>query len=693
VNSLWLLALLISLSGATLATIEQRCVLRHIAITRQKEYSPEKRARVRAAFVKNEEASVHFRDSSMLPFCLQFSLLLFMAGVLIYFFNINRATFGALVWLIGSVAVLYVTLTVVPIFIPDELFYTPFTPMSAWIYIGLSYVLYQVCSWVKPLYGLSDYTRNHYRRLFDRYGRGVKTGKRKWAEETASKPSWEIDTEVLERLLIVVDEDDELERLFDDIPGFCESKLVQKPLHPRVTTKLRRSLDGFLDRTFSSHLVPESVRNDRLIICLDAAHSALGPSGVTQILGNFFDGHRDEALKSVEIGHSLVRWDHSSDDLIGPDVRRIVACIIARVRDRDDRWTNLVKEAFGVPDGVFRDYLAHGDSMSLAILNHVTREALRTGRSERGVLKSLSQFDVHNAVADLQREFCALWNQVVQGARNDGFGSTRTQLLAEIHRPFAALHQGNDIARVGFFASLDSIDDRDNMLGLPSSHPSCNVLGHHPDSVTYGPATVVPTMPPLTQLCDLPKALPHPASASQPSLAVAPAAAVEDVTLDNPDIPVIPVNANPTHGPCGDSAPQPAEENRTISPSVLIGSLPTPITTPALNHGAIPFVLPPSIDPALAQTDYVSHIPEAPSSTSAIIPLSVSPQITTVSGQYPIVRDGTVGAQGDIQDPRPSIPREDYHINLRQAVLRAIDICYTAWRWLDQQHSTVCILC
>ena len=584
-----------------------------------------------------------------------------MAGVLIYFFNINRATFGALVWLIGSVAVLYVTLTVAPIFIPDELFYTPFTPMSAWIYIGLSYVLYQVCSWVKPLHGLSDYTRNHYRRLFSRYGRGVKTGKRKWAEETASKPSWEIDTEVLERLLIVVDEDDELERLFDDIPGFCESKLVQKPLHPRVTTKLRRSLDGFLDRTFSSHLVHESVRNDRLIICLDAAHSALGPSGVCQILGNFFDGHRDEALKSVEIGHSLVRWEHSSDELIGPDIRRVVACIIARVRDRDDRWTNLVKEAFGVPDGVFRHYLADGDSVSLAILIHVTREALRTGRSERGILKSLSQFDVHNAVSDLQREFCALWNQVVQGARNDGVGSTRTQILAEIRRPFSALHQGNDIARVGFFASLDSIDNRDNMLGLPSSYPPCDVLGHHPDSTTHVPATVVQTMPPLNQLYDLPKASPYTVSASQRSLAVPPVAAVEDVTPGNPDIPVIPVNANPIHGSSGDSAPQPAEDNRTIPPSVLIGSLPTPITTPALKHGAIPFVLPPSIDPALAQTDYVSHILEAPSSTSAIIPLSISPQITTVSGQYPIVRDGTVGAQDDIQDPRPSIPRGDYY--------------------------------
>lgn len=660
VNSLWLLALLISLSGATLATLEQRCVLRYIAVTRKKEYSPEKRARVRAAFVKNEEASVHFRDSSMLPFCLQLSLFLFMAGVLIYFFNINRAAFGALVWLIGSVTLLYVTLTVAPIFIPDELFYTPFTPMSSWIYIGLSYTIYQVCSWITPVHPLSDYTRKHYRDLTERYGGGFIEGKRKWAEEAASKPSWEIDTEVLERMLIVMDEDHELERLFDAIPGFCESKLVQKPLESRVTTKLRRSLDEFLDRTFSSHLVPESVRNDRLITCLDAAHSALGPSGVSQILGNFYDGNRDEALKSVEIGHSLISWDHSSDDLIGPDVRRIVACIIARVRDRDDRWTNLVKVAFGVPDGVFRDYLTHGDSVSLAILIHVTHEALRTGRSEQGVLKSLSQFDVHNTVADLQREFCSLWNQVVQGARNDGFGSTRTQILAAIRRPFAALHQANDITRVGFFATLDSIDDLDNMLGLPSSYPSCGVLAHHSDSSTHRPASVAPAMPTLTLLRDLPKTSPRPASMSQPSLPVPSDAAIEDVMLGtNADIADIPVNGD-LHGSSDVPTPQPAEENRPTSSSFSTGPLPTPIPTPALNRGASPVVLPPSIDPAVTQTDYVPLTPGVPTSTPTIIPMSVAPQITPVSGQYPTICDGTVSARDDIQDPRPSITREDY---------------------------------
>ena len=146
-------------------------------------------------------------------------------------------------------------------------------------------------------------------------------------------------------------------------------------------------------------------------------------------------------------------------------------------------------------------------------------------------------------------------SQVIQGARNDGFESARTQILAAIRRPFAALHQGNDIPGSDSSPPSNPSDDLDNILGLPSSYPPCtgNALGHHPDSATHGPATVVPTMPSLTQPRGLPKAEPHPASTSQPSLSVPPAAANEDVTPGNPDIPIISFNANPIHGSSDDS--------------------------------------------------------------------------------------------------------------------------------------------
>ena len=189
-----------------------------------------------------------------------------------------------------------------------------------------------------------------------------------------------------------------------------------------VQTKLRQALDGFLNRTFSSNLISESVRASRLITCLNAAHAALGPSAVSGILDNIFNGHWDEALQSVEIGHALRLWGHRRDHDL--NVRRIVACIIARARQRDDRWTMLVKEEFGVPDGVLRDSLAHGDSVLLSILIHISRQANRAGSWTSGILSSLSKFDIRNTLPGLQHDFCTLWNEIAQEARNQGSFST-----------------------------------------------------------------------------------------------------------------------------------------------------------------------------------------------------------------------------------------------------------------------------
>ena len=416
-------------------------------------------------------------------------------------------------------------------------------------------------------------------------------------------------------------------------------------------------MDAFLDRAFSSHLVTESVRNDRLITCLNAAHSALGPGGVSQILGNFFNGRRDEALKSLEIGHSLVRWGHSSDDLIDPNVRRIVACIITHAQDRDDRWAKLVTKAFDIPDGVIRDYRVHGDSLLLAILNHVTRNDLRIGRSEQGVLESLSQFDIHNTAAELQHDFCTLWNEVVQAAMNEGTSSFPTQILAGLRRHFADLHQGTNATPIRFPAP---ISDDDNVLSWPWSYRLCNIASHHPDLAADSPATNSPTVTPPTQFGYSPNASLHPTLPSRLPLTALRDLAIENATAGNADISVTSGIADPVRSSNsgGSSALQRVEEAGTIPHPFDFGSLPTPIPTPP-PRSANSVVLRPSIDSALMQTDHVRHPLGAPSSTLTTIPLSVAPQVATVSGQYPDVRDGTAGAQYDNQNSRLLVLSED----------------------------------
>ena len=672
-----------------LMTLEQRDALQYLRFTQNRNHSSVTRARFHAKYV-DEYGALIFEDSPYL-FCLHLSLFLFAAGLLIYFFNINRATFGAVVWFIATTTVIYTVLTVSPFSDLDILSATPFSPLILRVYLGVLYAMAQIFSWIEPLHGLSIKTKKHHRDLSDRYRAGIVEGNARFLTEAALEPSPKIDAGVLERILLALDEDHALETFFDAVPGFCDSRLVQ-PLHSRVTTKLQQSLDGFLDRTFSSQLIPESVRNGRLITCLNAAHSAFGSFGASQILGDFFHRHRDDALKSVELGHSLISWSHCIDVWTNPIVRRIVACIIAHAKDRDGRWAKLVKEAFDIPDGVIQGYIGHGESMSLAILNHVTRQALRTGHSERSVLESLSRFDIHNTAAELRHEFCALWNEIVQEARNDGSGSTSTQILAGIRHLFVTLHRGTDAAPNPF---SDCVDDLDPILRLPSSYPACNIPAHHPDSAAQGIAIATPhksksrrrsepliglsveqrprSSPKLrrTQSCSHSPTTPLPIQPNYPPISSPCPALVspqpltnsldvvtKDAMPDVADISSISGTVDPIHASTSSSGPavQQSEETRTGPSSVVLGSLPIPLPTPALSHNATSAMLPSSIDHAATQSHFLHHPPGAPDSTTT--PLSDSLQVTTVSDQHG--SPGRARQQDDIQDSRPLTPRVDH---------------------------------
>ena len=402
---------------------------------------------------------------------LHLSLFLFIAGGLIYLFNINISVFYAVVWWVGYMAISYTGATVAVFFEAHNLLHTPLSPLALRIYLAISYALLQVfafCSYIPPLHGLLYNMKRHCRDLSNRYKKGLLNGKWRAAKEIASRPSSEIDALILERIFPSLHDDHVRERFLESIPGFCHSKLSALPLSSPVLQKLGQALDVFLDRTFSSGLTPELVQTRRLITCLNAAHAALGHSAVSGILDQIFDGHWDEALQSVEIGHALRLWDHRRDyDL---NVRRIVACILARVSDHDDRWTMLVWEEFGVPDSVFRDRFVEGDSVLLLILTHVSRQANRTGSWTSEILSSLPKFDIHNTLPELQHDFCTVWNEIVQDARNQGPYSIPTQILREIRHLYVALHQGTDDGPTAFSASTGSSDHILTQL--------CNVPSH-----------------------------------------------------------------------------------------------------------------------------------------------------------------------------------------------------------------------
>ena len=503
VNSLWFLSMLISLTGAALASLVQHWADRYITVTQQPWQTPDQRARIRAFFASRPWGPYVTWGSDRFPFYLHLSLFFFMSGCAIYLFNLNRAVFYAVICWITIFTTAYIIVTVGGTLVPHELLYTPFSPLLLQVFLGISYAIFQVFSYIRPLDILFNGARERYRRLSDRYSDGFIPGIWKVAEETASNPSSEIDASVIERILLALNDDHALEAFFNTIPGFCNSNIVDVPLPSPVGMKLRQALGGFLDRTLSSNSLPESVKSDRLFTCLNAAHAALEPSAVSHILDGIFNGHWGEALRSVEIGHSLRRWGHDKGDSIDMDIRRIVACIVARARGQDDRWIKLAKDEFGVPDRVFQDYLAHGDTIPLAILIHSTRQALQTRRPQRDVLRSLSQINILDTLPVLQHEFCALWNEIVLEAASpsrSAEGPDQTlihrDILPEIRHLFEALHQGssdNDDTQAHITPFTVFVDILDPTLGQPSSYPLCNAA-NHTDPTPRSPTPVIPRL-------------------------------------------------------------------------------------------------------------------------------------------------------------------------------------------------------
>jgi len=478
VNSLWWLSLVISLTTATMAASLQEWARRYIRITRQPQSSPEKQARIRAVIANGPEKRFLLWGADGLSTYLHLSVFLFVAGAVIFLYNVNHIVFSSVVWWVGCSVLAYAFFTLVPIFKSDILLYTPLSRLALPLCLVLSSAVFQVCSCIPRLNGLGDDSWKCYRALRDRWHTGLLKGTRKAAEETASKPSSKIDTLVVERILLGLGEDQTLEQFFDTIPGFCNSPLVNGRLPYPVSTKFQQTLDGFLDRTLSSNSVSEIVRSRRLIICLDAAHAALGSDRVSRILYDILNGRWSEMLQSVEMGHTLRHW---GDKQFSSSVRRVVSRIVFRVPERDDRWIALVKDEFGIPDGALRDYIAHGDSVLLAILNLTIRQLFHSNSSfwDLGILQDVSYFDINNTLPRLQQDFCALWNEIVQEARKRGAWSTPALILGRIHHIHTALHQDSNAALAAY---SDFTADGDNTLFDPLLYPLCGVGDHRPDS-------------------------------------------------------------------------------------------------------------------------------------------------------------------------------------------------------------------
>jgi hypothetical protein len=272
---------------------------------------------------------------------------------------------------------------------------------------------------------------------------------------------------------------------FEAIPGFFNSKLVklfERDFPEELVKNFTDASSGFLGRTWSSNSVDDSEKDRRLEIFINAINpisKTLDRFNLHGVLSRL----RNDVLQTVEMGYTLERWFTNSDEKIPIVAESIIARTLVNVtvEKRDDSWITLAARVFGLAERDLRDNIAlAGDSVLLAHLIHVARY-LRSSFDYAiwTDLKAFPKFDICNAHPRLQHDFCTLWNEIVQDARNRGFYSDPIRILRRIHHLYTTLHQGTDAAPTTFSASTDSLSP---ILYESSSYPFCTLARHRPDS-------------------------------------------------------------------------------------------------------------------------------------------------------------------------------------------------------------------
>ena len=512
VNSLWFMSLVISITCALLATLLQQWARRYLKVT-QTRYSPHKRARIRSFFFEGVERFLLPWAVEVLPALLHISLFLFFSGLVVFLCNINLTAYKLVLSWVGICTAIYGCITFMPIFRHDSPYYTPLTSIVWHILIGIPSITFRILLWFSRSahFPLGAYLRVHgleasYRKLFLQ-------GMQRTAEETALKSPSEIDTRAFMWTFNCLDEDHELEHFFAGLPGFRSSKVVKDPL-PNLTQeetqRIFTALIGLLDRTFSSNLLPAPDKNRRATICAKAVDPAEIPYAYWWILDRVVFEDPYGPLQSPEIVQVVKGWDNGKDVETPLFRQAVISSIVARTQRRDDLWFAIASDEMGVLEPVLRDYATHGDDLSLAILIHITRQQFNRIR-EHGVghwrliwdfsqvLEASSKFNVQDTSPELQREFCALWNQVVLKAQSESTRGMAILILLPIRYVYMALHNDTDPPSALFSASPGR---RDHILYDPFSYPMCNVAGHICDDFTsktiprpvlYDSATLDPT--------------------------------------------------------------------------------------------------------------------------------------------------------------------------------------------------------
>ena len=473
VNSLWFLSLVMSLSCALWATSLHQWARRYIRLSQPARCSPEKRARMRAFFAEGVD-KMHIRWAvEVLPTLQHLSLFLFFGELVIYLFNMDQEVFLCVVWWIGLFSTAYGLITLLPLIRHNSPYNSPLSQPTWFLYSSVKYVTVTVVSFIASWCG-SRQTWIRCDNLRDVYRGRMLGGVEKAAEEVTSKRSSEIDVGILGWTSSALGDDVYLEKVFEAIPGFFNSMQVKDLEKDFPLTQLEtfwRALDRFMGRTLSANSIMESVKFRRINTCGEIVSMIPCPRHVSLFLRSNFD----QAQVSIERLQAMARWFTHLSPFVSDAARISVGVNLTRTQERDSRWVVLASDAYGLAASVLmRNVALGGDNVLLAILNHVSRQGIWD------IVTALTHFDIRHTLPGLQHDFCTMWNEVVQKARDEERSlpdyPTSVDILQQLRRHYITLHQGTDAAPTAFV--------NDFYIPMePSSYPLCDIASHRPDSI------------------------------------------------------------------------------------------------------------------------------------------------------------------------------------------------------------------
>ena len=322
-------------------------------------------------------------------------------------------------------------------------------------------------------------------------------GVEKAAEDTASERLLEIDTRILDWTISALGDDISLEKFFEAIPGFVNSKLVHNlrgHLSEDLLDRLSEVAHGFMGRTWLSNIDSDSEKLRRFDIVTNAM-CLIRVSDVSSILRNILFEYWNEVPQSIEMGHTLAHWCSSDHRHTSLYAQSIIGWILGSAPERNDSWNTLAARVSScLANHDRRDDIADGgDSVLLAILTQVTRP-FNSGYIDIGwgPLEALCKLDISKTLPRQQHDFCTLWNEMAQKTARQGVLTTSILVLKLLHLLYIALHQGTDACPAAFSAPTYNFFPNPFR---PTTYPLCNLASHHSDSIARVPgpnSSVVP---------------------------------------------------------------------------------------------------------------------------------------------------------------------------------------------------------